>query len=374
MLKVQTYLRDLYSQGGTQQYCLDTLTKELGIKAKVYEDEGIVLLDYDQIASPKTHPIVIECRSLILNMKNFGVVSRKFDRFFNFGEALEYYEDFNFGSSQIMEKADGSLIGVYYWNDKWNISTRGMAFAEGPHQSGGTFKDKVLEAFGLSEGEFQLAFSEAVNSEVTCIFEYTSPENRIVTRYEEPEMVLLETTGPHPSGSSLLSKVKILNAAGIKCRAPKFYSASDMDEVVQMVNSLPDLQEGFVLYDPMSKKRMKVKSSLYVVAHTLRGNDPLPTRKNLLKVLFTGELDEFITYFPEWKDKAFECTTDVENTLYFLEGAYLANKDIESQKDFALAIKDIEHKHLLFQARKVNSTPTEAFNSLDLNKKLDMFI
>ena len=128
MLEVQKYL---------QTKTLENLTEELGIRCKVYEEENIVLLDYDQIESPKTHPIVRECRSLILALSDFSIVSRKFDRFFNHGEALEYYSDFSFENAVAFEKADGSLIGVYYnpFTNRWDISTRGMAKAEGSHQA-----------------------------------------------------------------------------------------------------------------------------------------------------------------------------------------------------------------------------------------------
>lgn len=374
MLKVQTYLRDLYNQGGTQQACLDILTAELGIKAKVYEEEGIVLLDYNQIDSPKTDPIVIECRSLILTLDNFEVVSRKFDRFFNYGEALEYYGDFDFSQAQIFEKADGSLIGVYFWDDKWHISTRGMAFAEGEHHLGGTFKDKVLEAFGLTEEEFQEKFSK-LTWDTTFIFEYTSPENRIVTKYEKPEMVLLGASFPHDEETPLYEDVSFeLYRVGIKHRKAKTYAASSLEEVVELANSLPNLQEGFVLYDPSSGKRMKIKSSLYVVAHTMRGNDPLPSKKNLLTLLFTGELEEFLVYFPEWEGKAKEVFDEVFTKELETNCAWWRYESIEDQKQFALAVKNVPNSFLLFQARKVKSTPWDVFKGLDLSKKLKMFL
>ena len=62
---------------------IESLKSEFGINVKEYDD--LFVLNYDQIESPKTHPIVQECRSLILD-KQFNVVSRSFDRFFNFGE------------------------------------------------------------------------------------------------------------------------------------------------------------------------------------------------------------------------------------------------------------------------------------------------
>lgn len=371
MLNVQKFLIEQKEQGKFTTECFNALTEQLGIKVKFYDEEGIVLLDYNQIDSPKLHPIVIECRSLILDVFTFEVVSRKFDRFFNYGEALEYYHDFDLSRSVIMEKADGSLIGVYHHNGKWHISTRGMAFAEGEHPMGGTFRGKVLEAFGLTEEEFQKQFS-LYEPTITFVFEYTSPQNRIVTKYDEPEMVFLSANGVGFDYDYEIA-AHDLESTNLNFRKVKTYRASNMDEVVKLANSLPDLQEGFVIYDPVSNKRMKVKSSLYVVAHAIRGNDPLPTKKNLLRLLFTGELGEFCAYFPEWSEKALDIQREVDNAYRELAIAWDKYKHLESQKDFALSIKDVPYNGILFQARKMNKTVNEAWNDWPVEKKISMF-
>ena len=100
-MKVQEYLRGK----GDPLQALATLKEDLGICYKVYEEDGIVILDYDQIESPKTHPIVIECRSLILAYPEFDVVSRKYDRFFNYGEAPDLYADFSFDDAVVIKKS-----------------------------------------------------------------------------------------------------------------------------------------------------------------------------------------------------------------------------------------------------------------------------
>ena len=78
-MHVQTYLRT---------HGLSKLTEELGIKVKSYPEEGLLVLNYSQIDSPKSHPVVMECRGLILDME-FNVVSRSMCRFFNLGEVPE---------------------------------------------------------------------------------------------------------------------------------------------------------------------------------------------------------------------------------------------------------------------------------------------
>lgn len=67
-----------------KQNGLEALTEQFAISVKKIDD--LLVLNYNQIDSPKTHPIVIECRSLILEAKTLKVVSRSFDRFFNIYE------------------------------------------------------------------------------------------------------------------------------------------------------------------------------------------------------------------------------------------------------------------------------------------------
>ena len=101
------------------------LTDVYGIKVKDYPEQKLVVLNYDQINSPKMEPIVQECRGIILDYA-LNVVCRPFDRFFNYGEAETDKMDLT--EYTYFPKLDGSLIKVYYWNNSWRIATRGTGF------------------------------------------------------------------------------------------------------------------------------------------------------------------------------------------------------------------------------------------------------
>ena len=383
MLEVQKYLENKVKSGLTELEAFACLNTELGIKVKHYDKENITLLDYDQIESPKTHPIVIECRSLILFTDDFQVVSMKFPRFFNYGEAPEYYVDFDWKNAVVMEKADGSLCGVYCLNGKWHISTRGMAFAEGPNQLGdGTFQQDIIEAFGLKDyEEFNNRFNARFNESCTYIFEYCSPKNRIVTKYEEPVMVLTGVTDRDESMYSdnmymweLPYVVEDMQESGLNVRFPVTYDLDEPHKLITKANSLEGLQEGFVIWDQKTNKRCKIKSQTYIVAHTLRGNDTVPTRKNLLKLILTGEVDEFVAYFPEWKDAIDSVQSEVDSFRESLFSTYDDFKGLESQKDFAIAIKDVKGNGLLFSARKQGKSISQVISETPTEKMLNFFI
>ena len=161
------------------------------IKVREYPEHGYYMLNYDQIESPKSDPIVIEARSLIVDADG-NVISRSFDRFFNYGECPDFYKDFDVNRSECYEKADGSLVKAY-WSpatNQWELSTRSLAFAEGDHPMGGTFKQHILDAMKLTFDEYNDVMRRC-NKDHTYIMELIGPANRIVTPYEKAEMVLL---------------------------------------------------------------------------------------------------------------------------------------------------------------------------------------
>jgi len=378
MLEVQKFL----VQYNVPRRALEELTAQFGIKVRLYPEDGLVLLDYDQIESPKSHPIVIECRSLILAWPTFGIVSRKFPRFFNYGEAPDYYHDFDFKRAYVYEKCDGSLIGVYknLFTSRWEISTRGMAKAEGPHVFYPSFRELALKTLGVDENGFQRVLNEYAHVNETLIFECIGPENRCVKKYEKPEMVLIGIVNNEnghftsKNEAQLKQEVDRLWRHGFSnVRAPKIYPSGDVEDIAKMVAQMTDLDEGVVAFDPISNKRVKIKSATYVAAHKLRGNDPVPTRKNLLSVIFEGEIDELLAYFPEFTKYVDPIKEEIDEFMTELDRVWKNSCGIQSQKDFALAIKDFKGKSILFEARKQNEDPQHTFVKMGLNMKLKLF-
>jgi len=376
MLQVQEYLRD--TRFADNFAALEVLEAELGIKARIYEDDNLVLLDYNQIESPKTHPIVIECRSLILALDTFEVVSQKFRRFFNLGEAPDLVAGMDYSKSVVLEKADGSLSGVYRnpHTKQWEISTRGMAKAEGEHIMGGTFRERMRSAFGFAdEAEFQKYFNTApaINQRATYIFEFTSPENRIVTKYEKPEMVLIGATldGREFSLEGLTILAQLMIQDGLTVRMPQVFPATDAKALVEMVNAFENLAEGVVVWEESTGRRVKIKSQTYLAAHKLRGNDAVPTRKNMMAVVLEGEIDELLAVFPEFRQYAEPVLADVAEVERQITEVWAATKDIAEQKAFALAV--VPHGRIskvLFEARKLGAEPLKTFHAMPLNTKM----
>ena len=335
MLEVQKFL-----QTGT----IEDLEEVYGIHAKVYDDR--VVLKYRIDSKPKFAPIVLECRGLILSLPDYRILGRGFDRFFNYGEGNDN-ESFNWDNCRVFNKLDGSLIKVYYDGKKWCASTNGTAFAEGETPMGKTFHDLFIDAIGT---DLQHAF-EGCSKYHTYIFELTSPENRIVTRYSETTTTLL---GIRHNDDGLFvdyDKIGLYSDFYMQCEGlASSYDLNNAQDIIKFVEGRDAMDEGVVCYDTVTQKRIKIKNASYVAIHHLRGNEV--TKKSLLALVLKQEVEEYLTYFPEDK----HMITPVERNVAVLKDAiynlYHINQHIEDQKEFALKVKDLPYSGILFGMRK----------------------
>lgn len=372
-LQVQRYLRS----GKT----FDDLTAEFGITCRKYP-EGIVRLNYDQIESPKSHPIVIECRALTLDVDTFDVVSISFDRFFNYGEVPEITSRLSFADALVYEKVDGSLIPIY-WCDRtarWEISTRGMAFAEGENMTGRKFRELVHEAGGwASEDDFQHFADRHFSKGSTYTFELIGPANRVVTRYDTAMLVLLtvrnNTTLRELSPLAVSVLAVDLAASGGNIRAVRSWKMDTAEAIVAAAAALTGLEEGFVVHDPVNNVRVKIKSPMYVAVHHIRDNGVLSPRR-ISELVLRNEHPEYLTYFPEDLPFFQPFIDAYADLLAELERVYASVQHHEQQKDFALAVKasGIACTGALFEARKTKTTPSHAFNAMREGARVEVLV
>lgn len=361
-----------------KEHGLQALTDQLSISVKKYPN-GYVKLGYSQIDSPKNHPVVNECRGLILfvdDQNNSKVIARSFNRFYNYGECDT--KDFDFSNCTVWEKLDGSMVQIYWspLDNCWNVGTRGMVYAEGNFafsltESTGTFKDWILRALGVSFEQLQTAM-ESFPKECTYTMEYCGPENQVVTPYPESFCALLAVTdnetGKEEPITNYIDQMVLL---GLNVRKPNTYQAKSGDDLVKLADTLDGLKEGFVVYDHNTGNRVKVKSKTYCAVHHLRGNG-VPSMERLMEVVLMNEQDELISYFPTFKEfvdpivQALQTLIDVANTTFML---YC---DIEDQKEFALKVKDTKVNSIMFKARKDKTDAVTAFRSMELNQQIKL--
>ena len=354
MLEVQKYL---------EEKTLEDLNEELGIKATVNEKYGLVVLNYDQINSPKLHPITLECRSLVLEMDSWELVSQSFDRFFNLGETGCPHIDW--GNVTAHEKVDGSLITIFSYNNRWLYRTRSMIMPTQPinGEIGSlTWKDAIEE----STEHWRLP-TDGIWKDLNFIGELTCKDNRIVTKYDDKPAFYLHAVRDLGTGRFIPRKEteQYIEQAMPHWKLPKVFTFDSMSAIVEASEVLRDLQEGYVVYcNKHNLPIAKVKNPAYLAAHHMRGENGL-TERRVLDLLIMCEEDEYLAVFPEDRYKIEPYLDAFSKLLLDLEDWELRIKkgEWETQKDFALAVKELPISGILFRMKQGKSL-TEAFDGL----------
>lgn len=345
------------------------LNTAFGIKVKDYPEQKLVVLNYDQIESPKTDPIVMECRGLILDY-DLNVICRPFDRFFNLGEAPDTQAHLDMTKAVAYEKVDGSLIKLYFNPklDVWHIATRGTAFAESRvGDFNMSFFDLVLKALNLDDYTFLPKCREHLDPAVTYVFEVTAMENRVVTRYEGYKLHYL---GARVTATGEYVREQQLQAAlALGAHDIKSYRFDTKESANKAVNELGNLEEGFVVWQD-GKPVCKIKSDAYVAVHHIRGEGL--TTKRICDLVISGEQEEYLTYFPEDRVHIEPISNHYDSLMHSIDNVWKLTKGIGNQKEFALAINRLHFKSVLFTMRNHGVTIQEAFGRLSDNAKRDM--
>jgi len=346
MLNVQNFLLSYSSR----EEALLQLKEQYKIDIKDYEND-LVVLNYNQIESPKFNEIVDECRGLILSKDFKEVYCRSYDRFYNFGEGGSITTNFNFQESVIYSKEDGTLLNLWYHpkKDMWVFSTRKMAYSEGTTAFGLTFNTIASEALNGVDVSIALKYAK-LDKNLTYIFELTTPKNRIVKPYMETCLYLTGVRNKN-TGEYFNIKDHIDKFTGFNVKLPDIYYFDSHENVVKSLKELKPLDEGYVCYHEKSGTRVKIKSPAYVAVHHLRDNGNVNPKRVALLV-FENEYEEYLTYFPE-DIIFFKSYIEAYDILVKeIEKTYETYKNIESQKDFALSIKHLLYADVLFEMRK----------------------
>lgn len=385
MLKVQEYLQ---SKGFSDLY------QELGIKTSVDREVSpqLTTLNYDMLGSPKTDPIVGECRGLIVSTEApYNVIARTFDRFFNDNEALNINSNIDYNDIEVIEKVDGSLVSLFYnpFEKRWNIATRNTVNGRKAITSDRTSMIAIiLEGMGIDvsdldcqvpEDEYfldanvyqelisrlddHITSTNAFGVNFTYICEVVSPKNRVITEYKDVKTYLLAIRNKDSGEYLGLDHVKLIAEETELFSLPKRYTVANKEELHALVNELNKssntLLEGVVIFDRKNKIFAKVKNNVYLIAHhrysTKNGKVELYD-KDIADLVARYEEDDFLSFYSYLKED-FQPYIDNRESFIVqlqqdLDKAHEAIDNGATQKEIAQMIQDPTSKSAIFLAIK----------------------
>jgi len=206
-------------------------------------------------------PLVCEARGIIIDVKHQMVVCRPFDKFFNVQE--QYAADIDWNTAKVLEKIDGSLIKLYWYNGKWTFATSSTCDATEASVAGYkgvTYRDIIARADNYSRIPF-----DDLNKNRTYLFELVSPMTQVVIRYDKTSLYYLASFD-NMTGEEV--DVDLFE----EFKRPRSYPLKTIDECISAAMELnrdseEDIKdEGFVVVDGQHR-RIKIKSPAYIALH-----------------------------------------------------------------------------------------------------------
>lgn len=270
--------------------------------------------------------MALQCRGLKFDGDG-NIIGRPFHKFFNIGEK-EAPQDIAWNLPlTVLDKLDGSMVHPVRLNDELIFMTR----------MGATEQAKQAHSFADS-GIIELC-QHCIGAQMTPMFEFTSPKNRIVVAYEDTRLTLLAIR-EFVSGRYLLHSE--LEALGQKFGVPVVKALGAIEEFQSFIDLAREEEgiEGYVVAFEHGH-RLKLKTKHYTLRHKALASVTL--EKNVLEWVLSGAVDDIVPLLApkiarmlrEYNDSVFDAISKREEEVIEFADDY---RDLP-RKEFAAKAK-----------------------------------
>lgn len=275
------------------------------------------------------------CRGLVID-KDLNIIARPFKKFFNMEEHKpnEIPYDLPF---EVYQKMDGSLGIIFFYNNQWNIATRGSFNSEQ------AARGKIILNAKLKSGKLNL------DERFTYLVEIIYPENRIVVNYKGLSDLILLGIIETKTGEEL--PYETFEATGFTPVIKFPFNDNNISKIRELFENNTD--EG-VIVKFSNGFRMKIKWAEYCRLHSIVTNVSTKIVWEYLRddkpfdELLENIPDEFYNWIENVKNDLICNYKKIEqeslnkfNELYF-------EKNLITKKDFALEALKYEYRSILF--------------------------
>ncbi len=270
-------------------------------------------------------PMALECRGLKFS-KEGQLLARPFHKFFNLGER-EQPADVDWSRPHVvLDKLDGSMVHPCIVNGELVFMTR-MGVTEQARLALSYADQRVLD---LAQA--------TLDAGQTAMFEFTSPMNRVVIAYDQPEITLLAArenrTGRYLTSDEL---GQLAERFGVQMVRP--VASGSTRDFVQLAREEAG-KEGYVIAFE-DGHRLKLKTAYYALRH--KALSDISLEKNVLEWVANDAVDDIVPLLsPEAAGKLVTYRDRVmaalNRNLVALNGFVEAHRGIE-RREFAEAVK-----------------------------------
>ena len=214
-------------------------------------------------------------RSSIWRVSDGFPVSLGFRKFMNFNEqpAFEPVAPYYDKDFVLTEKLDGSCLIVSKYKGKLIVRTRGTISAY--QQKNASELNPLLEQYKI-----ELYFKSYETADFSLIFEWVTPTNQIVLKYDNPDLFLIGKVN-HKDYSYATQKELNSIAHTYKFKRPRQYEYPDIKSYIDLNEKIKSWTsaEGVVVYFNNGQLLKKIKSDWYCTLHRMKS-----TLSSILKV------------------------------------------------------------------------------------------
>ncbi|WP_181243860.1 RNA ligase [Chamaesiphon polymorphus] len=269
----------------------------------------------------------LHCRGLVLDA-DYRPIARPLPKFFNLSE---YQGNLPDGVPEIYEKLDGSLIILFYYQERWEVASRGSFASEQAQMARVLFANYAADLDKLDRA-------------YTYLFEIIYPSNRIVVDYGTAQRLVLLAAVHTQTGAELdLVQVNWLDRA-------QTYPATTLPDWIKSIEAnQAELanHEGFILKWP-NGFRLKYKLADYVRLHRIITR---VQAKDIWECLSQNQsLEQFLDSVPDefynWvKDTKIELETKYREIETECQQAF---KDLGDRRQTAMYFQTQKYPGVLF--------------------------
>lgn len=247
----------------------ELLNKTTNVYIKEQKDSKLVMIS--NTFTTKTNNISNlerECRSVIIDRDELKVICYSYDDIYYNQDAKDYLIKNNNSEIKIQECFEGTLMSLYFYNDKWNLGTRRCIDAnKSIWNSNKTYYNLFLECINTSFDEF----TSYLNEEYNYFFVIVHHQNKHIVDYtdyfkdDEYKKLLHVLTRRRSNHEEIIDNQWKKNPIFIE--AKEYEAESNTDDKELQISKIADLTD-FSKLDKLNTKNkldLPVKSEGLIV-------------------------------------------------------------------------------------------------------------
>jgi RNA ligase len=319
---------------------LDRYVEEGWLIKQTHPSLPLTIYNYSQATQyeGKWDEVTLACRGLVIWDDTGEIIARPFPKFFNIEEnrhtPTQHFD--------VYDKMDGSLIIAFYLWGQWVVASRGSFTSDQAIAA-----NRLLEKMDTSR----------MNIDVTFLFEFTAPWNRIVVDYGSEEKLTLLGAIRTEDGVEAPYESLVYIADGLGCDVVTKYDGIKDFTKLKALNE-PN-REGYVIKFS-NGDRCKIKFEDYVTLHKIITNvssydiwENLKSFGKLDESLLTKVPDEFYEWVRKKESDLKTEYTKIEDKYKWIfnktRNVYFEVYDMEySRSKFAQVAKKYKNSGILF--------------------------